>query len=63
MNIVFFSEAMTLILKLTRIMMIDRSHAILIGLGGSGRSILTRMASFVKEMRLFETDINQNSKD
>ena len=63
MNIVFFSEAMTLILKLTRIMMIDRSHAILIGLGGSGRGILTRMASFVKEMRLFETDINQNSKD
>jgi len=44
-------------------MMTDRSHAILIGLGGSGRSILTRIAAFVKDMKLFETDINLNSKD
>lgn len=51
-NLVFFTEAIQIINRLTRIMSMNRGHALLIGMGGSGRTILTRMAAFIKETQI-----------
>jgi dynein heavy chain len=59
MNLVFFEDALTHTARISRILRQPRGNAMLIGVGGSGKQSLTRMAAFVANMQCVSIEINR----
>jgi len=60
MNICIFDFAVLQILKICRILRLDKSHGVLIGLGGSGRQTLTKLSSYIMGQQMVTLEVHKN---
>lgn len=60
MNLVLFQAAIEHVVKISRIISTEFGHALLIGVGGSGRKSLTQLSVFINLMDIYTIEISKS---
>ena len=59
MNLILFEDALEHVLRINRIIGMSKGNALLVGVGGSGKQSLTRLAAFISKQRYYELAITK----
>jgi dynein heavy chain len=54
LDLVLFKDVLTHIAKICRILHLDRGHALLLGVGGSGKQSIARLSAFISNVKLLQ---------
>ncbi|XP_023298158.2 dynein axonemal heavy chain 2 [Lucilia cuprina] len=62
MQLVFFKDAIEHVVRIVRVISQPRGHMLNIGIGGSGRQVLVKLAAFILEMGVFQIEVTKKYK-
>ncbi len=63
MNLVLFTDAMAHLTRVHRIMRLARGHALLVGIGGSGKQSLTKLGTYTASYQLYSITLSRGYGD
>ena len=63
MNLVMFLDAIEHVSRVCRVIGLPLGNALLLGVGGSGRQSLTKLATYIEEFELFQIEISKGYGD